>query len=219
MNVGMYMTKGPMTIPSKSTIGLAAAMMVKHQIRRLPVVDAGRLMGMLAKIDVALAFPPHVNPFVAGANLSSVATTVGEVMSRNLVAVAPETPLDDAAQLMREKKFGGLPVLLGGRSVGIITESDVFRAVFEMLGSGRPGLQVTFDLSEREDAVAVIFDIAKKFQVQVASVLCLTHDDKRVAVVRLLGGEKPGLIDAIWSSGHRVLSVRRDGARVSPATK
>jgi len=61
---------------------------------------------------------------------------VEEIMTRNVVTVAPDTDLAEVAQLMIDRKIGGLPVVEGGQVVGVITESDVFRALVRLLEAG-----------------------------------------------------------------------------------
>jgi acetoin utilization protein AcuB len=101
----------------------ALALMQEHGIRRLPVVDAEqRLIGIVAQRDL----------LVAALRFLTSRVDVTEVMARNVVTVMPNTTLTDVARTMLERKIGGLPVIDNGRLVGMITESDLFRAFVEL---------------------------------------------------------------------------------------
>ena len=102
--------------------------MEQHQVRRLPVVDRGRLVGIVTRGDLRAVQP-------SGAGTLSIhqwrglveKATVAECMSRNLVTLKPDATVLDAARLMLEHKISGLPVVDDGRVAGMITESDLFR--------------------------------------------------------------------------------------------
>jgi acetoin utilization protein AcuB len=117
---------------------------------------------------------------------------------------------------MNVRKIGGLPVVSHGRLVGVITESDIFRAFLEISGVHEPGVRVMFDSREDEDVVALVVELAEQRGMRVASVLSMRHDRGRLAVVRLLGGDGERFIDDVLRSGHRLVSViRTDAAAVA----
>jgi hypothetical protein len=85
-----------------------------------------------------------------------------------------------------------------------------------MLGEDEAGLRICFDITETEDAVGFAVGLARRHGMRVASVSTFTTDGRRSAVVRLLGLERPGMVDEVWQTGHRVLSViRRNGSNDS----
>lgn len=113
-----------------ATIEEAQALMEEHNVRRLPVVDSeGRLVGIVSQGDLreASALKASVNPYAPEATEQWL--TVEEVMTPNPLTVTPDTPIWQAAELMIERKIGGLPVMEGGRLVGIVTTSDIMRLV------------------------------------------------------------------------------------------
>jgi len=130
--------------------------------------------------------------------------------------VTPDASLEDAARLMLERKVGALPVVRDDTLVGIISDADVLRALLEVMGvrdaataADAAGVRVTFDVSEGEDAVGFVLERARERQMQVASVLTMRHEGKRLAVARLVGGDIDDFVESVWRSGHRVLSVLR----------
>lgn len=221
MIVDMWMTSELHTIAPSATVAAAALAMGQRRVRRLLVVEPGpakgqppRLVGILTAGDVARAFPPDLNPAALVAE-DAVPTTVASVMSPALHVTTPETPIEDAANLMRTHKIGALPVLRGDRLLGLITESDVFRAFVEMSGAGTPGLRVTFELRPDEDVVGTLREICRIHHAVMTSVIAFEHEDRRagrplrLGVVRLRTDEPDAVLDAIWKSAHRVVAVVR----------
>jgi acetoin utilization protein AcuB len=134
------MSRGITTVRPESTLSAAARLMRDQKIRHLPVVDGvGDLVGILTARDLRQAlFAPAVQ--AEGTNLPAVldALTVGDVMTRGVVSVRAVASIRDAARMMHERRLGALPVVEGGRLVGILTETDVLRAFQELLGDAAP---------------------------------------------------------------------------------
>ncbi|MCA9920238.1 MAG: CBS domain-containing protein [Anaerolineales bacterium] len=120
-------------ITAVPTMGLldADTLMRENNIRRLPVVENGRLVGIVTYGDVREARPSAANSLSTWEmNYLLASLKLGEVMTKQLVAISPEATIGEAADLMLTKRISGLPVVDGsGLLVGIITESDIFRMV------------------------------------------------------------------------------------------
>lgn len=130
-----WMTPDPVTVGPKTTIPEANRMMREGRFRRLPVVEGGQLIGIVTLGDVREASPSEATTLSVYEMHYLLSTlTVDQIMTREPVTVAPELVLTAAAKLMLEHKIGGLPVVADGRVVGIITESDIFRALVRQLG-------------------------------------------------------------------------------------
>ncbi|MGH9360473.1 MAG: CBS domain-containing protein [Thermoanaerobaculia bacterium] len=221
MLVSMWMSKTLVTAPPEMTIAEAAEEMARRSIRRLLVAREAegrrRLLGIVTSRDLARAFPPEVNPFAPGGAGRGPRRPVSEIMARDLKTAAPETPVEEAASLMRQHKIGALPVVRGDELVGIITESDIFRAFIEVIGGREPSVRVTFDLSEKEDIVGVVNQLARRHLMQLDCILSLEHDGRRLGVVRLSGPGAERFIDDVWKSGHRVLNILQRKGQPIPA--
>jgi CBS domain-containing protein len=125
-----WMTPNPVTAPSDMPLPEALETMKAHHIRRLPVVERGRLVGIVTRGDLRGAQPSAATSlsifelhYLVGRILLS------EIMTRNPITVSPDTTIHAAARLMLQHKVAGLPVVSDGQVVGIITESDIFRLV------------------------------------------------------------------------------------------
>lgn len=129
MNVGEHMSQPVVAVTPTTPAAVAMKLIRERHIRRLPVVEDGTLVGIISERDLLRGEP-------SPATLLSVweipelldRILVRDLMTRDVITVAPETPIQVAAQLMVDHKIGGLPVERpGGEVVGMITETDIFR--------------------------------------------------------------------------------------------
>jgi acetoin utilization protein AcuB len=134
MLIKEIMTKDPATVKPRDTLRTAIERMALMGCRRLPVVVGDDVVGIVADLDVreALNSPIIMRERWQDEELMDHAT-VEACMTPDPVTVTPETPVLDAARLMRDRKIGGLPVLEGGRLVGIVTETDLLDALIRLL--------------------------------------------------------------------------------------
>ena len=132
--VTQIMMGSPVTLGPEDTLDLANDVISLGRIRHIPVVDAGRLVGLLSERDLMGAAASHVfglKQKSKSALLKSV--LIRDVMKKRVVTVAPETSIKDAAHLMADKKIGCVPVVSDGAIVGLVTTTDILRYV-ERLG-------------------------------------------------------------------------------------
>jgi len=133
MAIQEYMTVDPITVQANDSIWQALKMLQGHEIRHLPVIQGKRLVGIISDRDFrqvlpsSLAMPEEQGQFRAW----GTQVKVGEIMTRKVVTVTPQTRTDKAAQLMVEHRIGCLPVLRGSTLVGIVTRMDLLRAMAE----------------------------------------------------------------------------------------
>lgn len=123
-----WMTEEVITVRPTLPISDAHNIMQKNDIRRLPIVDDGKLVGIVTIGDVREASPSDATTLsIWELNYLWAQLTVGKIMTRDLRTVTPDAAILDAAQTMLDYKVSGLPVVDGDRLVGVITESDIFR--------------------------------------------------------------------------------------------
>lgn len=125
------MTVDVLSIAPDSTLPEARRLMSSKKVRRLPVVDAGKLVGIISLSDVDEASPSGASTLsIWELNYVLAKLQVKEVMTRDPITVTPETTVGETARLMAQKKIGGIPVVdAAGALAGIVTESDIFRLV------------------------------------------------------------------------------------------
>ncbi|MFQ5988945.1 MAG: CBS domain-containing protein [Candidatus Methylomirabilales bacterium] len=135
MQVGKRMKTGLILASPSDSVRTAWGLLREHQIRHLPVVEDGKLVGIITDRDIRLIFPSAItggqreqDPIDA---LEKV--TVEEIMTKRVSTVASEAPIADAARLLLERRIGGLPVVQGEHLVGIITKDDIIAAFVEIM--------------------------------------------------------------------------------------
>ena len=210
----MWMSRNPLTVELGLPVVEAAKLMAQRKVRRLLVAEKNaegqHLLGIVSAQDVIHAFPPSVNPFaIASPDARATTTIVSQIMTPRPRTVVPETPIENAAAMMCDHKIGALPVLRANLLVGLITESDVFRAFASLFSATEPGARITFDAALGEDIFAIAGPMAKRHQLQIASLVWTKHDELPVCVLRVVGQNVDDLLDELWSSGHPVMNVIR----------
>ena len=122
----------------------ALDLMKSKGIRRTPVMKDGRLVGIISDKDLLNAAPSDATSLsVWELNYLLGKITVGEIMTKDVVTVTEDTPIEEAAYLMAANKIGGLPVMSNGHLAGLITETDLFRVFLELMGAQQDGVRVT----------------------------------------------------------------------------
>ena len=125
-----WMTPNPITVDLKTTLPEAHKIMKDRRIRRLPVLDRGRLVGIVTLGDVREAEPSDATTLsIFELHYLLAKLTIGEIMTREPITISANATIREAAKMMLQHKIGGLPVTENGNLIGIITESDIFRVL------------------------------------------------------------------------------------------
>ncbi len=150
------MTPNPITVAPTISVPDALRLMHEKKVRRLPVVDGhGRLVGIVSAKDLLEASPsPATTLSVWEIPQLLAQLKVGLVMTREVITVSEDTPLEEAARTMADRRIGGLPVMRGDALVGIITETDLFKDLLALLGGRRRGVRLTAAISGVKGAMA-----------------------------------------------------------------
>lgn len=147
MFVKDVMTQDVITISPDSTFSEAMDLIRKKGIRRLPVVKDGKVVGIVTEKDLLSASPSQATTLDVW-ELTSLLNKlkIKQIMRKEVIHVHPNTPIEDAAKIMADKKIGSLVVLEEEKLVGIITESDIFKVFTNMLGAREKGIRYVFRL-------------------------------------------------------------------------
>ena len=126
-----WMSAPPITIDADATLPEACEILRKHQIRRLPVVENGKLVGIVTRGDLRGAQPSEATTLsIWELNTLLAKLKIREIMTPDPITIREDATISDAAQMMIDYKISGLPVVdKDGNLVGMITESDIFRMV------------------------------------------------------------------------------------------
>jgi len=163
MLVKDWMTKDPVTITDETSMMKAIHMMKERRFRRLPVLHEGKLVGLVTDRDLKEASPSKATTLDVHELYYLLAELqIKEIMSRNPLAVSPEDTVEHAAQLMLERTISGLPVVNAtGHLVGIITQSDVFKAFMHITGVHQGGVQFALRLEDRPGLIKEVVDVLR----------------------------------------------------------
>lgn len=159
MLVSEHMSRNVITVGRQTGVDDALRMMRDQNIRRLPVVDKqGKLVGIVSDKDLYLASPsPASSLDIFELRYLLARLGVEKIMSSPVVTVQPDTPLEEAARIMADKKIGGLPVVDSDQNlVGIITESDLFKIFVALLGARSHGVRVTVLVPDVKGTLAML---------------------------------------------------------------
>ena len=141
MKVQDIMTTPAITVGLEMPVLEAQQLMASRRIRHLPVTDAGRLMGIVTDRDIRLNLPsPATSLSVWEVNFLLAKLTVQSAMTKAVITVEPERDIAEAGRIMLDHKIGALPVVDGGIVVGIVTETDMVRALVTMTTGAVPAL-------------------------------------------------------------------------------
>lgn len=158
MLVRQRMTQKLITITPETAVAEALSFMRQNQVRRLPVTNKrGKLVGIVSEKDLLYASPSpatSLSVYEVGYLLSKL--KVREVMTKELITVSADAPLEEAARIMIDNQVSGLPVMEGNNLIGIITETDIFRTIMEMLGARESGIRLTLEVPNEKGAFGEI---------------------------------------------------------------
>ncbi|MCO5386223.1 MAG: CBS domain-containing protein [Desulfosporosinus sp.] len=197
MYVRQFMTAQVFTVTPEKTIADTMALMREKKISRMPVVEKGKLVGLVTDGDLREVSPsPATTLSIFELNYLIAKTPIREVAIKKVVTCHPDTQIEDAALLMRDHKIGGLPVVDGGKVVGIITGSDIMDAFLDIMGFRSPGQRV---MIETKDQVGVMLDLAlstKEFDVNIGSLAVYHLRDNQIQILARLQGDQVAEVEA-----------------------
>ena len=196
MRVAQIMTKNPLTITPDKRVGQALKFMQKHNIRHLPVVQEGRMVGWITSRDL--------REVLLASMLEKI--TLTDVMVMEPVKVSPDTSIEEAARLIYEHRIGGMPVMEGERLVGVITMLDLISAFLTILSLLRTSSRLDVLLPDKPEALDAVTKLIKGAGGKIINVaLGPTQGGKRAYYFRLGKCDLTPIIDTLKAHGHQVL--------------
>jgi acetoin utilization protein AcuB len=208
MKIRDVMTKNPITVDSETLVIDAQKIMKENNIRRLPVVDKGTLVGIVTQHDLLQASPsPATSLSIHELNYLLARMKVKEVMKKNPFTLDPDTPFEEALRIGQDKKIGSFPVMDKGKLVGIITESDAVRFMTRALGLREEGSRVTIEgLGGKLGDLEKIIAIANQHQTIILSMISLPRPEKKdwMIVLRLKTTDPNPIVRDFKKAGFNV---------------
>ncbi|MFC2069317.1 CBS domain-containing protein [Chloroflexota bacterium] len=203
MLVKDIMTKPVMTTPSNTTIGEAKKLMKEHKYNRLPVVDDGKLVGLVTRGRVEQYLPQSPAPQLWKVNHLIQQTALEEIMERNVVTVSPGTLVEQAVFLAQSRRVGALIVVENQKVVGIATTNDFFyKVVNPILGIGMKGIRITVSPAYDNKHIASIVNVIAGSDIIINALWIInTETDRKEIVVHLDTDDATGIIKELEDAG------------------
>lgn len=213
MNVGQRMTKNPVTVTPDVSVPEAQAIMRREKIRRLPVLDKqGKLVGIVTSSDLIHASPsPATSLDMYELHYLLSKLKVEAVMTKNVLTVSEDLPIEEAARIMADNNISGLPVMRSNILVGIITESDLFKLFIELFGARHSGVRLTVLLPERKGELADVAGAIAKIGGNIISLATFEGEDptNSYCTLKVEGVDSTSLVNAITPLVERIVDVRQ----------
>lgn len=214
MLVRYWMSESPIVALERTNLYEALGLMLKHDIRRLPVVsNENKLCGIVTLSDLY----PYVNPVKLKGELPAPDVehlkkhAVSDAMTREPVTCGPNTALEDVGALMREKKIGALPVLKEDHLVGIITDCDVLEALCGIARAGDNNVRICFSVpaGEKQNIIYDVVELCKRYRLDLQTVLVhpLKGSKRCLVMIRVEGLRMDDFLKALWDINYQVLIV------------
>ena len=200
------MTREVVTVAPETSAGQAWGLCRERNIRHLPVVEGGRLVGIVSDRDLRDLSPPRDTPDQEN-TLGWV--RIRDMMSPEVVTAHPLDTIEHAARVIYENKFNCLPVVAYGELVGIITSSDLVRTLVELVGAHGPGSWVEVEVPNEPGTLAGVTDVIRDRHVNIASVLVgpASRATYRSIVLRLETTDPTNIAESLTAAGYVVTST------------
>jgi acetoin utilization protein AcuB len=208
MFVRDYMSTDPIYIAPNDTVGDALELLKEHSIRRLPVLSKGKLVGIVTEADLFKASPsPASGLSIHEINYLFPKITIKDIMTREVVTIGPDAAIEEAAVIMRENKFGTLVVVKEGKPVGLITESDLFKAFIDVFGFDRPGVRIIVVFEDAIGSLGKLTSLVSSLGILIISLVFTYDKEGRVhTVLRLQTDDREKVVSELRKNGYEVLN-------------
>lgn len=172
MLVKNWMSTKLIAVDENTSMMKALRIMKDNRIRRLPVMKDEKLVGIITDRDLKEASPSKASPLDVHELyylLSEI--RVKDIMAKNPLTIGPDESVEKAAVLMLEKKISGLPVVENGNLVGIITQTDIFRALTSITGIHQGGIKIALDLPDIPGTTQAVINTIRSHGGRIMSVM------------------------------------------------
>jgi acetoin utilization protein AcuB len=173
MLVGNWMTKDVISVDVTDSMQDAAKLIRGHKIKHLPVMENGKLIGIVTDRDLKRASASDVTTLEIHELLFLISEIkIGDIMTKDPITIPLDYTIDEAAQILLEHKLSGAPVVDDeGQVAGVITQTDIFRVLVLFTGVKKAGIQFAFQLEDRSGSIKEVSDIIRNYGCVLVSIL------------------------------------------------
>jgi len=206
MLVKDIMVHNVITVTSDTYVLDAERIMEFHKIGRLPVLDKGKLVGLITKDDILKASPSSTTPYNQRQLFYLISKlTVKDIMKTKVITVTPDTTIEKAVAIAQKNRVGCLPVVEGEKVVGILTTNDIFyKVVNPLFGIGERGKRITIYNVAKKEEIIEIMDYIVKTGGQIKTFWVPPYPDKNELVVHLETENLDPILSRLREMGYDV---------------
>jgi acetoin utilization protein AcuB len=206
LRVRTWMTQDLVTLSPEASVAEALTLCRERRIRHIPIVEEGRLVGIVSDRDLRDA-SPALGDAERASTLQEI--RVGHVMTQEVSTTVPEESIENVAQEMYELKIGSLPVVAEEdeeKLLGIVTSSDVMRALVTLAGLPEPGCRIEVRAPNR---AGILVEVAGKIQDLGADIFSVLSDPdrrsgNRTMVFQLVTADPSSVMEGLKTAGYEV---------------
>lgn len=215
MPVKDFMTKKVVYVSPDTTVAHATDKMREQGLRRLPVIENDRLVGLVTEGTMAEASPSKATSLsIYEMNYLLNKTKIRDIMIREVVTVSQYASLEDAIYLMMKHNVGVLPVVDNDQVYGIITDKDVYKAFLEISGYGEDGIRLVVSADDSVGVLAKLAETISNVNLNIKRIVVTNRNDKVVIELQLDGlADLPSLKEKLLGQGIDVKSLEKTEAK------
>lgn len=210
MYVKNKMTANPYTVEKDAGVTDAIALMHEKGLKRLPVVECKKLVGIITQTDIQTVSPTKATTLsVYEINYLLSKTLIKDVMTKDVITVSEDSLIEEAVVLMRDNDISSLVVTDDDNHVeGIITESNIFDSFIDMLGYKKQGTRISVETDDQPGELAEIAKVFGKHKANITNVVCFSGANEKAEIVLRTSSVNTSEIEKdIKELGYDILSV------------
>jgi acetoin utilization protein AcuB len=200
------MTREVVALGPEASAAQALGLCRVNNIRHLPIVERGRLVGLVSDRDLRDVSPPRGS---ADEENTLGWVRVGDIMTREPVTIHPLDTIEHAAREIYDRRIGCLPVVADGELVGIITSSDLMRTLIELIGAHGAGSWIEVEVPNEPGMLAEVTNVIRERHVNITGVFLApaSRSTYRTIVLRLETTDPSGIAERLTTAGYVVTST------------
>lgn len=212
MKVKDRMSTNVKTATMDTSLNEALRMMQENKIRRLPIMDKTRLVGIVTLTDLNRAAPSQATSLsIHEINYLLAKTKIKDIVPKKqqVITVSSENYIETAAKLMRQHTISGLPVMDDGILVGIVTETDIFDALIDILGVKRPHSRIDLYVPEGPGSLAEVTGIIAAQGINIVNAVLYYDESKNLykTIIRVEELDCQPVVEELKRHGYQIDSV------------